>query len=201
MHPKRQSIWRQNHGCQPAGQPANGHTGQRTIAFPQIIPIILSNDANINRRAGHPNRLSLEVYMKEKRNLHQKVQEMCNCYATTDPLKSMSQMANEDSEDAAVKWLALAALHGVNANAKKITIYQAGDQSVRVVAEYRPTDLPAPSKAIAEKVMAAVREITHIEGEKGKLPLSLGIRDSSIDIQVKIKSEGGENKISLKFGE
>ena len=27
------------------------------------------------------------------------------------------------------------------------------------------------------------------------------IRDSSIDIQVKIKSEGGENKISLKFGE
>jgi hypothetical protein len=139
--------------------------------------------------------------MKEKRNLHQKVQEMCNCYATTDPLKSMSQMANEDGEDAAVKWLALAALHGVNANARKITIFQAGDQSVRVVADYRPTDLPAPSKAVAEKVMEAVREITHIEADKGKLPLSLGIRDSSIDIEVKVKSEGGENKISLKFGD
>lgn len=140
--------------------------------------------------------------MKEKRNLHQKVQEMCNCYATTDPLKSMSQMTKEEGgEEAAAKWLALAALHGVNANAKKVTIYQAGDQSVRVVAEYRPTDLPAPSKAVAESVMAAVREITHIEGDKGKLPLSLGIRDSSIDIQVKVKSEGDENKISLKFGE
>jgi hypothetical protein len=139
--------------------------------------------------------------MKEKGNLHQKVQEMCNCYATTDPLKSMSQMANEDSEDSAVKWLALAALHGVNANARKITIFQAGDQSVRVVADYRPTDLPAPSKAVAEKVMEAVREITHIEADKGKLPLSLGIRDSSIDIEVKVKSEGGENKISLKFGD
>ena len=46
-----------------------------------------------------------------------------------------------------------------------------------------------------------MREITHIEGDKGKLPLSLGIRDSSIDIEVKVKSEGGENKISLKFGE
>jgi hypothetical protein len=140
--------------------------------------------------------------MKEKRNLHQQVQEMCNCYATTDPLKSMSQMANEaDSEDAAVKWLALAALHGVNANAKKITIYQAGDQSVRVVAEYRPADLPAPSKAIAKSVMEAVREITHIEADKGKLPLSLGIRDSSVDIEVKVKSKGDENQISLKFGE
>jgi hypothetical protein len=139
--------------------------------------------------------------MKEKRNLHLKVQEMCNCYATTDPLKSMSQMAHEDSEDSAVKWLALAALHGVNANAKSITIYQAGDQSVRVVAEYRPADLPAPSKAVAEKVMAAVREITHIEADKGKLPLSLGIRDSSVDIEVRIKSKGDENQISLKFGE
>jgi hypothetical protein len=140
--------------------------------------------------------------MKEKRNLHQKVQEMCDCYATTDPLKCMSQMANEAAdEETAVKWLALMALHGVNSNAKKITVYQAGDQSVRVVAEYRPTDLPAPSKAVAEKVMATVREITHIEADKGKLPLSLGIRDSSIDIQVKVKSEGDESKISLKFGD
>ena len=140
--------------------------------------------------------------MKEERNLHLKVQEMCNCYATTDPLKTMSQMANEsDSEDAAVKWLALAALHGINANAKKITIYQAGDQSVRVVAEYQPADLPAPSKAIAKSVMETVREITHIEADKGKLPLSLGIRDSSVDIEVKVKSKGDENQITLKFGD
>lgn len=140
--------------------------------------------------------------MKEKRNLHLKVQEMCNCYSTTDPLKSMSQMAREtDTEEAATKWLALAALHGVNANAKSITLFQAGDGSVRVVAEYRPTELPAPSKAIAENIMSVVREITHIEDEKGKLPLSLGIRDSSIDIEVKVKSKGGENVVGLKFGE
>ena len=138
--------------------------------------------------------------MKEKRNLHLKVQEMCNCYSTSDPLKSMSQMANEgDVEEAAVKWLALAALHGINANAENISLFQAGDGSVRVVAEYRPTDLPAPSKAIAEKIMAVVREITHIEDAKGKLPLSLGIRDSSVDIQIKVKSKGDEHTVSLKF--
>lgn len=140
--------------------------------------------------------------MKEKRNLHLKVQEMCNCYSTTDPLRSMSRMAGEaDSEEAAVKWLALAALHGINANAKSITLFQAGDGSVRVVAEYRPAELPAPGKAVAENVMAVVREITHIEGEKGKLPLSLGIRDSSVDIEVKVKSKGGENIVGLKFGD
>jgi hypothetical protein len=138
--------------------------------------------------------------MKEKRNLHLKVQEMCNCYSTSDPLKSMSQMAKEgDAEEAAVKWLALAALHGINANAESITLFQAGDGTVRVVAEYRPTDLPAPSKAIADQIMGVVREITHIEDAKGKLPLSLGIRDSSVDIQVKVKSKGDEHTVRLKF--
>jgi hypothetical protein len=44
-----------------------------------------------------------------------------------------------------------------------------------------------------------VREITHIEDAKGKLPLSLGIRDSSVDIQVKVKSKGDEHTVSLKF--
>ena len=138
--------------------------------------------------------------MKEKRNLHLKVQEMCDCYATSDPLKSMSQMAHDSSgEESAVKWLALAALHGINANAKNITLFFAGDGTVRVVAEYRPTDLPAPGKDTADKIMEVVREITHIENAKGKLPLSLGVRDSSVDIQINVKSDGGEGMIKLKF--
>jgi len=28
--------------------------------------------------------------MRDKQSLHLKVQEMCDCYATTDPLKEMS---------------------------------------------------------------------------------------------------------------
>ncbi len=138
--------------------------------------------------------------MKEKRNLHLKVQEMCDCYASTDPLKSMSQMAGEtDADEAAVKWIALAALHGINSNAKKIKISQYGD-SVRVTAEYRPAELPAPNGAIADKIMAAIREITHIETTKGKMPLTLGIRDSSVDINVKVKSKEEKNSVTLEFG-
>ncbi len=138
--------------------------------------------------------------MKEKRNLHLKVQEMCDCYASNDPLQSMSQMANEsEGEESAVKWLALAALHGINANAEKISISQAGDDKVRVTAEYRKSELPAPNAETARKIVEVIREITHIEDAKGKIPLSLGIRDSSIDVQIKIKSKGDQNKVSLKF--
>ncbi len=61
--------------------------------------------------------------MKEKRNVHLKVQELCDCYATNDPLKEMSTIKNDgDKDEAALKWLALAALHGVNDNADEVTI-------------------------------------------------------------------------------
>ena len=66
--------------------------------------------------------------MKEKRNLHLKVQELCDCYATTDPLKEMSEIKKDsDQDEAAVKWLALAALHGVNNNAKEVSITRSPD--------------------------------------------------------------------------
>ncbi len=139
--------------------------------------------------------------MKKKRNLHLKVQEMCDCYASGDPLKSMSEMTHESQgEESAVKWLALAALHGINANAEKISISQSGDEKVRVTAEYRKTELPAPNAATARKIIDVIREITHIEDAKGKIPLSLGVRDSSIDLMIKIKSKGEKQKVSLRFG-
>ncbi|MCK7512353.1 MAG: hypothetical protein MZV70_55485 [Desulfobacterales bacterium] len=85
--------------------------------------------------------------MKEKRNLHLKVQELCDCYATTDPLKEMSALGQDkDKEEAALKWLALAALHGVNHNAEEITIGRDNKGQVKVVAKYRETELPSPGR-------------------------------------------------------
>jgi len=58
--------------------------------------------------------------MKDKHSLHLKVQELCDCFATADPLKEMSLLEKDDDRtEAALKWLALAILHGINANAKK----------------------------------------------------------------------------------
>ena len=140
--------------------------------------------------------------MKEKRNLHLKVQEMCDCYATGDPLKEMSIIKNdEDREEAALKWLALAALHGVNNNAEEITITRSSEGNVRVVAEYRESELPSPGSEVGGKIVDALREITHIEEDKGKTPLSLGIRNDSVNLQIKFKAKDGKEKITIKFPE
>ena len=140
--------------------------------------------------------------MKEKRNVHLKVQELCDCYAANDPLKEMSTLKNDqDKDEAALKWLALAALHGVNSNAKKVSITRSKDGEISVSAKYRETELPSPGSDIGTKIIEAVREITHIEGDEGKSPMALGIRNDSIEIQVKMKSEESGEKVTLKFAE
>ena len=138
--------------------------------------------------------------MKDSASLHKKVQEMCDCFATTDPLKEMSVLVNDpEKENAAVKWIALAALHGVTANAKKISISVGKDGTSTVVAEYREAQLPSPGADVGRRIYDAVKGITHIEADKGKTALALGIRDSSIDLQVKIKKKDDGNKITIAF--
>ena len=140
--------------------------------------------------------------MKEKRNVHLKVQELCDCYATGDPLKEMSMVKNDgDKDEAAVKWLALTALHGVNNNAKEVTITRSTDGEINVTARYRESELPSPGSEVGSKIMEAVREITHIEDQKGKSSLALGIRNDSIELQVKMKKKEGREKVTIKFPE
>ena len=138
--------------------------------------------------------------MLDKRTLHMKVQEECDCYATTDPLKGMSELINEqDAEEGALKWIALAVLHGINQNAKKINLRRTSDGKVTVTAKYRESELPSPPASIGDKVFLAVRDITHIEGEKGKTQVAIGIRDSSIEIEMKLDQDGKGEEVVLNF--
>ena len=138
--------------------------------------------------------------MKGTESVHKKVKEMCDCYATGDPLKEMSIVKNDkDKDEAAVKWLALAALHGVNNNAEEITISRSSEGTVRIVAEYRKSELPSPGSEVGENIVETLREITHIEEDKGKTPLSLGIRNDSVDLTIKFKEKNGKEKITIKF--
>jgi hypothetical protein len=128
------------------------------------------------------------------------VQELCDCFATTDPLKEMSALKGDaDIDEAALKWVALAALHGINANAKKISIVKSKEGTVTVSATYRRSELPSPRIEVGEKIVQALREITHLEGDKGKTPLSLGIRESSIDLNIKIETTDDGDKATIKF--
>ncbi len=120
---------------------------------------------------------------------------------TTRSKRCPSVKNEEDKDEAALKWLALTALHGVNGNAKNITITRSKDGEISVTAKYRESELPSPGSEVGAKIIEAVREITHIEGDKGKTPLALGIRNDSIEIQVKMKSEEGQEKVTLNFSE
>jgi len=114
----------------------------------------------------------------------------------------MSELeTDEDKDEAALKWLALATLHGINANAKKISIKQSKDGKVQVQAEYRKSELPSPGTPIGSKIIEAVRAITHMEEDKGKTPLAIGIRDGSIEITVSLKKEEDKESVTLKFPE
>jgi hypothetical protein len=140
--------------------------------------------------------------MKDKRSLHLKVQELCDCFATTNPLKEMSELKGEDdAEEAALKWLALSVLHGINTHAKEISIHKSEAGNIKVVAEYRTAELPSPGAKIGEKIFASVREIMHVDGEKAKSPLAIGIRDSNMEIVLKYKQEGNAGSVSLNFPE
>jgi hypothetical protein len=139
--------------------------------------------------------------MLDRESPHKKVQELCDCYAETDPLREMALLSNDsDKEEAALKWLALAILHGVDRNAREISLEKSVDGTVAVKAEYRETLLPAPSGEIGSRIISTVREIIHIEGDKGELPLAIGIRDSSIEILAKVKNKDGKEKITFRFG-
>jgi len=138
--------------------------------------------------------------MKDTSSLHLKVQELCDCFATTDPLKEMSKLAkSKDTDEDALKWIALAVLHGVNNNAKEISLTTAEDGSVEVTAKYRTTQLPSPGQEIGKKVINAVREITHIEKDKGKTALALGFRNNDLNLHIKTKKKDKNDIVEIHF--
>jgi hypothetical protein len=138
--------------------------------------------------------------MKDKRSLHLKVLELCDCYATTDYLKEMSLLSGAvDKEEGALKWVALSVLHGINGNAKKIALSREKDGQIKVVAKYRKSELPSPGGEVGGKVLDVMKEITHIEGEEGKIPLAIAIRDSSFEVTVKLEQDAEGETVTIEF--
>jgi hypothetical protein len=138
--------------------------------------------------------------MKDSTNIHLKVQQLCDCFATTDPLKEMSDViGDKDTDEAALKWIALAVLHGINSNAEKISISTTKDEGVKVTAEYRKAVLPSPGPKVGKKIIQAIRDMVHIEDSNDKMTLALGIRNNSMDLKIKSRHTGNDDKITFVF--
>jgi hypothetical protein len=134
------------------------------------------------------------------RNYHARLQEMCDCYMETDYRKEMEVMASESSvdlEEDALKYLALSILYATTEKAKKLSFKKKkGEPKVTVKAEEK-MELPTPPGEIADKIFEIMRAVTHLEGEKGREPFSMGLRDGRMELGVKVEKE--EDKESLKF--
>lgn len=138
--------------------------------------------------------------MRDSSGLHQKIQGMCDCYATNDPLREMSALKDiENDHEAAVKWAALAVLHGLNSNAEEISIEKSGNGKVRVTAEYRTSELPNPKAGVSDEVLKAFKDILHIDGPRGESSLAFGFRDNNFDLKVQTCEEGSDHKVTIRF--
>jgi hypothetical protein len=138
--------------------------------------------------------------MKDTSSSHQKIQSLCDCFATTDPLKEMCEIKNDaDTKEAALKWIALAVLHGINNNAEEVSISTSKDGRVRVTAEYRKAELPSPGSIVAEKIIQAIRTVAGIEEAHEKATIAFGIRNASMDLKIKSRHEGSDDKITIVF--
>jgi hypothetical protein len=141
-----------------------------------------------------------ENRMKDSGNLHQQVQEMCDCFATSDPLREMSKMQHEsDAEAAALKWIGLAVLHGINNNAQSISLQENPDGTVTVLATYRESELPPPAGAIGAHIIKTMRDIIHVDDAEGESTLAFGVRNSSMDLHVKTEEKNGGQRLTISF--
>ena len=135
-------------------------------------------------------------------NYHLKLQEMCDCYMETDFLAKMQGMVGAETKDVAedaVKYLALAMLYAITRKAENLSFKKKADAlTVRIKAD-RKEDLPVPAELVVDKVFQIMREILHIEKDKGEMDLSLGLRTGEINVHVKVKGEGNKQSLKIKL--
>jgi hypothetical protein len=138
-------------------------------------------------------------------NLHQKLQEMCDCYMETDfvgQLEAMSGSPVTDLQEDAVKYLSLAVMYGVTEKARKLEIKRKkGETRTRLKTSEGKIQLPPPNNDLFDGVVELMRCILHLDSENNKSPLSLGLRNSQLDLEVKLKEKGDKTSLKIKFPE
>jgi hypothetical protein len=146
----------------------------------------------------------------EKRNLHLKLQEYCDCYLEADPKKELELISREglaadvtgDPTELALKFLGVTILYGLNEKVEeiKLTRKEDGKTKVKVKGPDKYT-LPSPPPRLADKVMEVVRSITYLDAPKASEPLALGIRNESVELGIEVKSKEDKQSLKISFPE
>ncbi len=145
--------------------------------------------------------------IKDERNYHLRLQEFCDCFMETDfkkELEAASKGASGDPrgdpDELALKFLGLTLLYGANEEAKKISLQRSKEGKVSFAVEARGNyQLSPPSAEVADRVFSITRSITHIDKDKGKSLLSLGLRNDRMEINLEFNRKGGGESLSLAF--
>jgi len=134
-------------------------------------------------------------------NPHLKLQEMCDCYLETDFRLQMAKLCKQpgpDREEEAFRYLALALMHAITEQARKLSMKKEKlEVKVKVEGNGDKHSLPAPPVDLFGVVVATVRAILHLEDEKGESMLSLGLRNGAVDMRVKLRAK--DDEVSLRF--
>jgi hypothetical protein len=147
--------------------------------------------------------------MRDDRGYHQRLQEFCDCFMETDPKKELEKAAQGvsgdpgmDPDELALKFLGLGIFYGATEKAKTISLRRGKDGKVLFTVESRGKyQLPPPSTDVADRVIHIARSITHIDGDQGKEPVSLGIRNDRMEITFQFDRNARGESFSVLFPE
>lgn len=147
--------------------------------------------------------------IKDERNYHQRLQEFCDCFMETDPKKELEKASKGISGDPggnpdelALKFLGLGIFYGASEKAKTISFQRSKDGRVLFTVDAKGKyQLPPPDARLADRVIYIARSITHIEEDKGRQPVSMGLRNDRIDIHFQFDRKGEGETFTISFPE
>jgi len=138
-------------------------------------------------------------------NLHLKLMEMCDCYLGTDyaaTIQKVADVPSADLQEDALRYLALALLFTLNEQARQLSLKRKKDKiTVTIKHDDEKIALRPPTKAVFDRIIAIMRTILHLEEDKGGLPLTLGLKNDRIEVQVKVERTADKETLKVKFPE
>jgi hypothetical protein len=145
--------------------------------------------------------------IKDDRSYHLRLQEFCDCFMETDFRKELERASKGvsgdpggDPDELSLKFLGLTLLYGANEEAKKISLQKSKEGKVLFSVEARGNyQLFPPSATLADRVFSLARSMVHLDKDRGKIPFSLGLKNSSLEINLDFARGDGAESLTLTF--